>query len=419
MAAAAAGLCKTAAASGFAKSAASLSACPQTATSKRAEIYALPPTTALLRGQAVKPAQLSLRIASTCRSPQRKQRQQRRCFTTCSATSASTQAEGKMKITQEYMNDMMEFLRGDLVHLFDEKGIDKTRYDKKVAFVDPITKYDTADGYLFNIQMLRFVFTPKFYLHDVKQTGDLEITTRWTMQMIFRLLPWQPQLTFTGVSIMGINPETGLFNKHIDKWDSIGNNEYLSWEGVREVLRQCSFKGTVPKLDAPSYLPLKRLHNYEVRRYEPFIVAEVDMSTGDDASRKAFNQLAGYIFGLNDQGEKMSMTVPVLTSVSSSNSNIMSFVVPKGGPVDSLPVPKDSSVRVREEDGGFFATRTFGGVASDADARREESLLREALAKDGLQAVGPTLLARYNAPYTPGFLRRNEVLLRVDNFVLG
>lgn len=71
---------------------------------------------------------------------------------------------------------------------------------------------------MFNIKMLKTVFAPTFELHDIKQTGEYEITTRWTMVMkptFNRLLPikrwWDPSLVFTGVSIMGVNPKTGAF----------------------------------------------------------------------------------------------------------------------------------------------------------------------------------------------------------------
>jgi hypothetical protein len=71
-------------------------------------------------------------------------------------------------------------------------------------------------GYLFNIAFLRRVFSPIFVLHDIRRTGPLEVTTRWTMRMglavargtLLRRV-WDPRLTFTGTSIMGINPETG------------------------------------------------------------------------------------------------------------------------------------------------------------------------------------------------------------------
>lgn len=72
-------------------------------------------------------------------------------------------------------------------------------------------------GYVFNIKMLRLVFAPEFVLHDLRQTADNEITTRWTMNMILAVNKynpfrrwWDPQLVFTGTSIMTVNRDTGL-----------------------------------------------------------------------------------------------------------------------------------------------------------------------------------------------------------------
>jgi hypothetical protein len=108
--------------------------------------------------------------------------------------------------------------------------------------MDPITRYTTLDGYLFNIQMLRRVFAPSFLLHSVTRTGPLQarsrhafarmhartharmhaalrnfcgaqLTTRWTMAMKVAVNPlaalWSPELLFTGVSILGVNPDSG------------------------------------------------------------------------------------------------------------------------------------------------------------------------------------------------------------------
>ena len=99
-------------------------------------------------------------------------------------------------------------------HLFDEVGIDTSRYADNVEFVDPITKYDNISGYLFNIQKLRRLFRPDFELHDVYETAENELTTRWTMTMKFVLLPWQPEIAFTGVSIMTVDLKSGKFVRH-------------------------------------------------------------------------------------------------------------------------------------------------------------------------------------------------------------
>lgn len=67
------------------------------------------------------------------------------------------------------MERVVDFLYQDLVHLFDDQGIDRTAYDERVKFRDPITKHDSITGYLLNIAFLKTVFTPKFQLHWVKQ----------------------------------------------------------------------------------------------------------------------------------------------------------------------------------------------------------------------------------------------------------
>lgn len=86
---------------------------------------------------------------------------------------SSTLEKEKKGLPEGYMEEMQQFLWEDLVHLFDEQGIDKSMYDPKVEFRDPITKYDTLNGYLINITVLRTIFRPIFELHSVKQVAQL------------------------------------------------------------------------------------------------------------------------------------------------------------------------------------------------------------------------------------------------------
>ncbi|KAK9149749.1 hypothetical protein Scep_008506 [Stephania cephalantha] len=79
------------------------------------------------------------------------------------------------------VDELVKFLYADLPHLFDEQGIDRTMYDDKVKFRDPITKHDTISGYLFNIQLLRMLFSPDFQLHSVKQSPDLRLSETSTL----------------------------------------------------------------------------------------------------------------------------------------------------------------------------------------------------------------------------------------------
>ena len=123
--------------------------------------------------------------------------------------------------------------------------------------------------------MLRRVFSPEYVMHDIRKSGPWEITTRWTMTMAVPAFPfaWRPRLTFTGTSIMGVDPESKRVRTHVDTWDSIENQRHLSPEGVAEVLKQIFDFTQTPELDTPGYVVLKKRRDYEVRRYEPYLVA--------------------------------------------------------------------------------------------------------------------------------------------------
>ena len=322
---------------------------------------------------------------------------------------------------------MRKALAEDLTHLFDDEGIDPSLYAKDVSFEDPLTKYDSFDGYAFNIQMLRRVFSPTYAMHEIYQSGPWEITTRWTMVMGLPTFPfaWRPTLTFTGTSIMGIDEETKKVTRHVDTWDSIENQRHLSAEGVVEVLKQIFDFAQTPDLDTPGYVVLKKRRDYEVRRYEPYLVAatgpglnvkEVSSSSAKmngQVAGQAFNSLAGYIFGqANASGTKMEMTTPVFTK-----NDTMQFVV-SGDSVDALPASTNENVVLREESGGIFVAKKFSGVATEEAARDVEKQLRKLIENDGLEASGAAALAQYNDPFTNPFLRRNEIIIPVSNFTI-
>ncbi|KAJ8637671.1 hypothetical protein MRB53_011938 [Persea americana] len=315
--------------------------------------------------------------------------------------------------------ELVEFLYEDLPHLFDEQGIDRTMYDDRVRFRDPITKHDTIDGYLFNIKLLKLLFRPNFQLHHVKQTGPYEITTRWTMVMQFVLLPWKPELVFTGTSIMGINPQTQKFCSHVDLWDSIEDNDYFSLEGLRDVIRQLRIYKT-PDLESPKYQILKRTASYEVRKYDPFVVVE---TKGDKLSGSTgFNDVAGYIFGKNSTSEKIPMTTPVFTQANNSESSTISIqiVLPLEKSLGNLPDPTKEEVRLRRVEGGVAAALKFSGKPTEEIVCEKERILRAAVLRDGLKPREGCLLARYNDPgHTWSFLMRNEVLIWLKEFSLN
>ena len=324
------------------------------------------------------------------------------------------------------LEELSAFLKQDLPHLFDDQGIDQTRYEPTMEFTDPLTRYDNLSGYLFNIQMLRRVFSPSFTLHSVLRTGPLQLSTRWTMGMRVTTplsFAWSPELLFTGVSIMDVNP-SGKFCRHVDLWDSIDNNAYLSGEAVADLLKQLTALQRTPELATPAFVTLLRRADYAVRRYDAFLVARTQLpaSTGAAGDGGGFGTLARYLFGGNQQRVSMSMTTPVLNRVSddSGRSTEMAFPVIERnmGSQSELPLPIERTVERAGVPARVLAVACFSGVESDADAQREAGKLRRALERDGLRTCSGYELARYNDPTTLGPFRRNEVLIELKDFTL-
>ncbi|GFY96282.1 SOUL heme-binding family protein [Actinidia rufa] len=299
---------------------------------------------------------------------------------------------------------LVGFLYEDLPHLFDDQGIDRTAYDERVKFRDPITKHDTISGYLFNIALLKKLFKPDFELHWVKQLDytsmslcNASVNLKWTMVMTFVLLPWKPELVFTGTSVMGINPETQKFCSHVDYWDSIKCNDYFSFEGLLDVIKQLRIYKT-PDLESPKYQILKRTADYEVRKYSPFVVVETD---GDKLSGSTgFNAVAGYIFGKNSAKEKIPMTTPVFTQTLDTETSKVSIqiVLPLEKEMNSLPDPDEKAINLRKVEGGIAAVSKFSGKPTEDVVLEKEKELRSSLLRDGLRPKMGCLLARYNDP---------------------
>eukprot|EP00879_Flechtneria_rotunda_P020020 GHRR01021048.1.p2 GENE.GHRR01021048.1~~GHRR01021048.1.p2 ORF type:complete len:194 (+),score=67.76 GHRR01021048.1:955-1536(+) len=188
----------------------------------------------------------------------------------------------------------------------------------------------------------------------------------------------------------------------------------------------------------------RRTAKFQVRRYRPFVVAETALDSAEQldsssnsadsssssskggftlnpagAGMKAFNALAGYIFGGNEAGTKMAMTTPVL----SNTAGYMQFVVDPDTPqasTSSLPAPSNSSVRLLQQSGGIYAAAMFNGVATPRKCAEVQQQLLTALQEAGLQPVDASLwtLARYNDPSVRPMFRRNEVLMHLKDFDL-
>ena len=189
-------------------------------------------------------------------------------------------------------------------------------------------------------------------------------------------------------------------------------------------------------IDEPKYEVLHTYPDMELRRYAPYLVAETEV-TGDfdEVGGQAFRILAGYIFGNNRAQEKMEMTAPVNQRLAAgegeklemtapvtqrpkggagANTFVLSFVMPSRFTLDTLPEPLDQRVRLREEPAKRMAVHGYTGTWSQSNYREHESLLLAAVGRAGLRPISAPVYARYNSPFSLWFLRRNEVMVDVE-----
>lgn len=168
------------------------------------------------------------------------------------------------------------------------------------------------------------------------------------------------------------------------------------------------------RYEQPEYTVVDRRDGFEIRRYEPYLVAETEVRDGFEASGNiAFRRLAGYIFGRNRESVKMNMTVPVTHDPVDDSTHRYRFVMEQRYTEASLPKPMDDSVNIVEVPGGFVAAVRYRGNRDEARFRRAERRLLSRLDEAGLEVIGRSLRAVYDGPFVPPPLRRNEVLVPV------
>ena len=155
----------------------------------------------------------------------------------------------------------------------------------------------------------------------------------------------------------------------------------------------------------------------EFRQYPSLVLATTDNSQND----AGFNLLFAYISGSNKPQEKIPMTAPVITSQKIpmtapvvSDAATMSFVMPAGSKREDIPDPLDSRVRIVTIPERDIAVIRFTGYASPQEVDAVTSRLQEGLKNEGIGTAGQPFLMRYDSPWTPGFLRRNEVGIEIQ-----
>jgi len=183
-------------------------------------------------------------------------------------------------------------------------------------------------------------------------------------------------------------------------------------------------------IEEAKYKVVKKDNQFEIRDYAPHILAETVVE-GDfeEAGNKAFNRLFRYISGVNRSRDKVKMTIPVAQELigekiemtapvgqqRSQEKWAVSFMMPASYTLETLPEPEDPKVTLRQVPARRIAAVRYSGFWSEKSYLRYKSELESWIRERGLTVAGEPVWARYNPPFTPWFLRRNEILIPVDS----
>lgn len=174
--------------------------------------------------------------------------------------------------------------------------------------------------------------------------------------------------------------------------------------------------------------------NFEIRQYDPQIVAET-LVEGDfeKVGKQGFRRLYDYISGNNRQKKSIAMTSPVTQEANSEkiamtapvaqqkvdNKWRITFLMPSEYTLDDLPQPLDSRVTLKQEPGRIVAAIKYSGTWDESRYEEKKAVLEDFIARRGLNPAGEPVWARYDPPFMPWFLRRNEVLIPIDGMTNG
>jgi hypothetical protein len=188
--------------------------------------------------------------------------------------------------------------------------------------------------------------------------------------------------------------------------------------------------GTVNAMatEEAKYTVVEKAGRCELRDYAPHVLAETTVDgTLEEAGNKAFRRLFRYISGDNQSRGKVAMTAPVAQEARGAKISMtapvgqqrlndqwaVSFMMPASYTLDTLPVPDDPNVKLRQVPVRRMAAIRYSGRWSEKAYLHHKQELEAWIQKQGMVMDGEPVWARYNPPFTPWFLRRNEILIPV------
>jgi hypothetical protein len=162
------------------------------------------------------------------------------------------------------------------------------------------------------------------------------------------------------------------------------------------------------------YTVLSQHKGFELRKYPAGM--QIETTVGGDfvsAGNRGFRPLVQFISGNNKARQAIAMTAPVIQESAGGSKHMVRFVMPEEMESGDVPASLDSSVKVIEVPEHLAAAKRFSGSWTQDRFDLEGKKLISELLSSGLETVGSLYFARFDPPWKPGFLKRNEVLIRV------
>ena len=178
-------------------------------------------------------------------------------------------------------------------------------------------------------------------------------------------------------------------------------------------------------VERPNYEVVESSGDIQIRRYEPMIIAEVEVKgQRKEAIGEGFRLLADYIFGNNkamniemeqNKNIKIAMTAPVQQQLIGERWKI-SFIMPAEYTLKTLPIPRDKQVVIKEMPAKEFVVIRFSGTSSDDNLQKYTDKLMAYISSKNLSVIGSPKYAFYNPPWTLPAMRHNEILIEIKPY---
>jgi len=185
----------------------------------------------------------------------------------------------------------------------------------------------------------------------------------------------------------------------------------------------------IKKIETPTYNVVEHKESYEVRQYEPIIIAYVEVEgTYRESIRQGFRLIADYIFGNNStqeqiamtapvteqqESQKIAMTAPVMAQEYEMGRHIISFIMPSKYTIETLPIPNNDQVKLQQEPSKKYAVMAFSWFSINTRVANKKKEFVDILIRDELEIISEPKYAGYNPPLTIPFMQRHEILIEV------